>query len=70
MQNDRELSRMKSLRNKIDDYIEGHKMMIHMEEQEQLRYIETFNQTNIQITYYMDRQFTFPLPVCRYSYKY
>lgn len=38
-------------------------MMIHIEEEEQSRYIETFNQTDIRIIYYMDRQFRFEVPV-------
>lgn len=63
------LSQKKSLRNDLSDYIEGHKMMIHIEEEEQIRYIETFNQTDIRITYYMDRQFRFEVPVSHFFCK-
>lgn len=38
-------------------------MMIHIEEEEQARYLDTFNQTDIEIAYYMDKQFRFPVTV-------
>lgn len=43
----------------MENYIEGYKMMIHIEEEEQARYLDTFNKTDIQLTYHMDRQFRF-----------
>lgn len=45
----------------MENYIESYKMMIHIEEEEQARYLDTFNKTDIQLSYHMDRQFCFPV---------
>lgn len=60
------LSKKNNLRKNLNDYIEGYKMMIHIEEEEQSRYLDTFNQTDIEITYYMDKWFRFPVTVSQY----
>lgn len=51
----------KTLRKDMNDYINGYKMMIHFEEDEQTRFLEKFNKTDIKLTYHMDRQFYFPV---------
>ncbi|XP_031638656.1 putative helicase mov-10-B.1 isoform X2 [Contarinia nasturtii] len=55
------LKRKKTLRTYQRDYINGYKTMIYFEEEEQTRHLEKFNQSDIQITYHMDRQFWFPI---------
>ncbi|XP_055301141.1 putative helicase mov-10-B.1 isoform X2 [Sitodiplosis mosellana] len=56
------LFQKEKLRTKLKDYINGYSTMIHLEEDEQARYLATFNQTNVKITYHMDRQFYFDVP--------
>lgn len=53
----RELIEKKSLRGNVDDYISGHKMMIYLEEEEGNKFVKRFNQTDIELTYHMDRTF-------------
>lgn len=48
-----------TLRWNCREYIRGYKTMIALEEEDQARTMEYFNQTDIQITYYMERQFYF-----------
>ena len=51
------------IRTKKKHYIHAYSTMIHLEEDEQARYLATFDEKNVQITYYMDRQFYFGTPV-------
>lgn len=51
------------IRTKKKHYIHAYSTMIHLEEDEQARSLATFNEDNVQITYYMDRQFYFGVPV-------
>lgn len=53
-----------SLRNNVKDYISGSKLMIHLEEVAQAQYLKRFDQSDIQITFNMDRQYYFPVTVC------
>lgn len=62
-----ELSKRKSLRTKENDYIEGYKMMLNLEEMANAKYLERFDQQDIQINYHMDRQFYFGITVSFFS---
>lgn len=38
--------------------------MIHLEEEAQAHYLKRFDQSDIKITFNMDRQYYFPVTVC------
>lgn len=54
----------KTLRENVKDYVNGSKMMIHLEEEAQAHYLKRFDQNDIKIVFHMDRQYYFPVTVC------
>lgn len=52
-----------SLRTNVKDYVSGSKLMIHLEEEAQAQYLKRFDQSDIQITFNVDRQYYFPVTV-------
>lgn len=62
-----ELLMKESWRDNMNDYVNGSRMMLYLEERANTLYLRRFNQKNIRLTYYMGQQFYFPITV-RYTF--